>query len=155
MGKLFVNVLEMRVERVKDPFILFGCLWLCWVHCCMRAFSSCSEWGLRFIVVCGLLFTVASLVMEHSPWSTQTSVVVVPRLSCSAVCGSSAMAGRFLTTERPGKSQDTFIKRTDRRRIASITSRDIIGAVARRAPISAHFELEAHLDQCLGSSLDS
>ena len=81
-------------------------------------------------------------------------MVVVHRLSCSAVCGSSAMAGGFLTTERPGKSQDTFIKRT-RGRIASITSRDIIGAVARRAPVSAHFELEAHPDQCLGSSLDS
>ena len=63
--------------------------------------------------------------------------------------------GGFLTTEPPGKSQGTFIKRTDRRRIASITSCDIIGAVARRAPISAHFELEAHPDQCLGSSLDS
>ena len=34
-------------------------------HCCMRAFSSCDEWGLLFVVVCGLLIAVASLVEEH------------------------------------------------------------------------------------------
>ena len=33
--------------------------------CCMRAFSSCGEWGLLFVVVCGLLTAVASLVVEH------------------------------------------------------------------------------------------
>ena len=32
---------------------------------CARAFSSCSEWGLLFIVVHGLLIAVASLVAEH------------------------------------------------------------------------------------------
>ena len=67
---------------------------------------------------------------------------------------SSASAGGFLTTEPPGKSQDTFIRRTDRR-IASIASRETIGAVAHGAPISAHFALEGHPDQCLGASLDS
>ena len=35
------------------------------LHCCMRAFSSCGEWGLLFVVVCGLLIAVASLVAEH------------------------------------------------------------------------------------------
>ena len=34
-------------------------------HCCARAFSSCSEWGLLFLVVGGLLIAVASLVEEH------------------------------------------------------------------------------------------
>ena len=35
------------------------------LHCCARAFSSCREQGLLFIVVCGLLIAVASLVEEH------------------------------------------------------------------------------------------
>ena len=35
---------------------LRGCAW---------AFSSCSEWGLLFVVVCWLLTAVASLVAEH------------------------------------------------------------------------------------------
>ena len=42
---------------------LFIYLWLCWG--CARAFSSCGEWGLLFIVVRGLLIAVASLVAEH------------------------------------------------------------------------------------------
>ena len=32
---------------------------------CVRAFSSCGERGLLFIVVPGLLIAVASLVAEH------------------------------------------------------------------------------------------
>ena len=32
---------------------------------CARAFSSCGERGLLFIVVYGLLIAVASLVAEH------------------------------------------------------------------------------------------
>ena len=35
------------------------------LHCCARAFSSCSEWGLLFVAVRGLLTAVASLVVEH------------------------------------------------------------------------------------------
>ena len=34
------------------------------LRCCAQAFSSCSEWGLLFVVVCGLLIVVASLVVE-------------------------------------------------------------------------------------------
>ena len=41
---------------------IFGCVGLC---CCVRDFSSCSEQGLLFIVVHGLLIVVASLVTEH------------------------------------------------------------------------------------------
>ena len=33
--------------------------------CCARAFSSCSERGLLFVAVRGLLLAVASLVAEH------------------------------------------------------------------------------------------
>ena len=35
------------------------------VCCCVRAFSSCGEQGLLFIVMLGLLTAVASLVAEH------------------------------------------------------------------------------------------
>ena len=35
------------------------------LHCCAQAFSSCSERGLLFVVVCRLLIVVASLVVEH------------------------------------------------------------------------------------------
>ena len=35
------------------------------LHCCARAFSSCGEWELLFIVVHRLLIVVASLVAEH------------------------------------------------------------------------------------------
>ena len=35
------------------------------LRCCARAFSSCSERGLLFVAVHGLLIAVASLVVEH------------------------------------------------------------------------------------------
>ena len=35
------------------------------LRCCARAFSSCGERGLLFVVVRGLLIAVASLVAEH------------------------------------------------------------------------------------------
>ena len=35
------------------------------LRCCARAFSSCSELGLLFVEVHGLLIAVASLVAEH------------------------------------------------------------------------------------------
>ena len=35
------------------------------LRCCARAFSSCGERGLLFVVVCGLLNAMASLVAEH------------------------------------------------------------------------------------------
>ena len=39
--------------------------------CCMRAFSSCSEWGLVFVAVHGLLIAVASLTAEHGLWARE------------------------------------------------------------------------------------
>ena len=45
---------------------LFVCLWLSLgLGCCAWAFSSCGEWGLLFVEVCGLLIVVGSLVAEH------------------------------------------------------------------------------------------
>ena len=35
------------------------------LHCCVQAFSNCSEWGLLFVVVHGFLIAVASLVVGH------------------------------------------------------------------------------------------
>ena len=35
------------------------------LRCRAPAFSGCSEWGLFFIAVCGLLIAVAFLVAEH------------------------------------------------------------------------------------------
>ena len=53
--------------RKKFVFICLFILFLAslGLHCCMWAFSSCSEWGLLFVVVRGLLIAVASLVAEH------------------------------------------------------------------------------------------
>ena len=56
------------------------------LHCCMRAFSSCGEPGLPFVVVRGPLTAVASLFEEHGLLSAG-SVAVAHRLSCSAACG--------------------------------------------------------------------
>ena len=35
------------------------------LRCCVRAFSSCGEWGLLFVTVRRLLIVVTSLVAEH------------------------------------------------------------------------------------------
>ena len=35
------------------------------LRCCTWAFSCCGEQGLLFVVVCGLLIAVASLIAEH------------------------------------------------------------------------------------------
>ena len=43
-------------------FIYLAALGHC---CCAWAFSSCSEWGLLFVAVHGLLIVVASFVAEH------------------------------------------------------------------------------------------
>ena len=40
------------------------CFWLCWVFVAARAFS-CSERGLLFAVVHGLLIALATLVVGH------------------------------------------------------------------------------------------
>ena len=46
-------------------FFFFPFLAALGLRCCLQAFSSCSKWGLLFIVVHGLLMSVASLVVEH------------------------------------------------------------------------------------------
>ena len=46
-------------------FLMYLFLAALGLHCCPWAFSSCGERGLLFVVVCGLLIAVASLVAEH------------------------------------------------------------------------------------------
>ena len=46
----------------KFIYLFLAVLGLC---CCLRAFSSCGEQGLLFVVVCGLLIAVASPAAEH------------------------------------------------------------------------------------------
>ena len=81
------------------------------LRCCARAFSNCSEQGLLFVAVHGLLIAVASLAAEHGPqvgfsscgtWAqqlcltgsrAQSSAVVTHGLSCSTACGISPDQG--------------------------------------------------------------
>ena len=52
-----------RTETISVPNFFFFNLFLTALGlcCCVRAFLSCSEWGLLFVVMCGLLIAVASL----------------------------------------------------------------------------------------------
>ena len=56
----YLGSLEIPYEFFKN--LLLAALGLC---CCARAFSSCRERGLLFVVVRWLLIAVASLVVEH------------------------------------------------------------------------------------------
>ena len=107
------------------------------LHCCARAFSSCGEGGLLFVVVCGLLIAVASLVAEHGLqacklqqlWHMGFSSCGLRALehrlsSCGARAQllrgmwdlpgpglepvSPALAGGFLTPAPPGKPSPNF-----------------------------------------------
>ena len=49
------NILFLKI-------LFLAALGLC---CYARAFCSCGEWGILFVVVRGLLIAVASLVVEH------------------------------------------------------------------------------------------
>ena len=71
-------------------FILFlAVLGLCF---CERAFSSCSEQGLLFVVVCGLLIVVVCLCCVARALGVRASVVVARGLSS---CGSQALERRL------------------------------------------------------------
>ena len=59
---VFMSSFEKCLFKSVAYFFFFNLLGL---RCCMRAFSSCGEWGLLFVVVRGLLIVVASLVAEH------------------------------------------------------------------------------------------
>jgi len=74
---------------------------------CTQAFSGYGRWGPSLVAVLGLRNAVASLTVEHRPWSTG-SVVVLLGLSCPRAQPMSAsqtmdltpaLASRFLTTQ--------------------------------------------------------
>ena len=82
------------------------------LHCCTCALSSCREQGLLFVAGCRLLVAVASRCRARAIglmgsfgcglsllWGTWD----LPRLGTEPV--SPALAGGFLSTEPPGKSQ--------------------------------------------------
>ena len=63
----------LRIRKIK-VFVFLPSLILLFIYlflaalglrCCVRAFSSCGERGLLFVVVRGLLIAVTSLVVEH------------------------------------------------------------------------------------------
>ena len=82
------------------------------LHFCARAFSSCGKWGPLFIAVRGPLTIAASLVAERRLQTRRLSscgsraqllrgMWDLPRPGLEPV--SPALAGRFSTTEPPGK----------------------------------------------------
>ena len=65
---IYIGILYVYIMLTSFFLIdLFICLFLAALGlcCCAWAFSSCSEQGLLFIAVRGLLIAVASLVVEH------------------------------------------------------------------------------------------
>ena len=93
---------------------LFSDFWLCWVFVAARQFSLVAmNGGCLPAVVHRLRIAVASLVVVHGLQSAG-SVVVPHQLTCPAAGGlllprpgikpmAPELAGRFLTTEPPGK----------------------------------------------------
>ena len=86
---------------------------------CVRAFSSCGEWGPLFIAVRGPLTIAASLVAEQSLQTLRLSscgaraqllrgMWDLPRPGLEPL--SPALAGRFSTTAPPGKPEPSNFK---------------------------------------------
>ena len=61
-GRVFVVIFFFFNTFIYFIYLFLAALGL---HCCVRAFSSCSEWGLLLAAVCRLLIAVASLVADH------------------------------------------------------------------------------------------
>ena len=76
------------------------------LHCCVGSFSSCCKRGL--LSHCGTrLFSAVTFIPEHSLNSCGTQAKLLHRMWDHPGPGikpvSSALAGRFFTTEPPGK----------------------------------------------------
>ena len=98
-------------------YLLFLFLAVLGLRFCVRAFSSCSEWGPLFIAVRGPLTITASLVAEQRLQTLRLSscgsraqllhgMWDLPRPGLEPV--SRALAGRFSTTVPPGKPKCIF-----------------------------------------------
>ena len=87
-SSLQIVVLSLVFLKI-NLFILFylvlAALGLC---CCVRFFSSCSEWGLPFVALRGLLIVVASPCCRAQALGAQDSVTVACGLSS---CGTRAL----------------------------------------------------------------
>jgi len=64
-GGAFSRIDHFQARPQKLNIFIYLFLALLGLHCFAWAFSSCGEPGLFFVVVCGLLIVVASLVLEH------------------------------------------------------------------------------------------
>ena len=119
-GGTFSRIDHFQARPQKLNIFIYLFLALLGLHCFAWAFSSCGEPGLFFVVVCGLLIVVASLVLEHRLQGEQASAVVAHSLgSCGTraqllhsmwnLPGSGietmfpALAGGFLSAVPPGK----------------------------------------------------
>ena len=60
--KVICTSYSSAILKLLSIYLFLAALGL---RCCARAFSSCSERGLLFVAVHGLLIAVASLVVEH------------------------------------------------------------------------------------------
>ena len=56
---------EALFQFLKINLFIYLFLAVLGLRCCVRAFSGCGERELLFVVVCGLLIVVASLVAEQ------------------------------------------------------------------------------------------
>ena len=104
------SLTSLSLIRIYSSFFFLAALGHC---CCVQAFSSCSKWGLLFVVMLRLLILVASLVASTGSRHA-SSVVAAHGLSClvhsmwnlrrpETESVSPTLAGGFLTTGPPGK----------------------------------------------------
>ena len=120
--RIFLN--RQIISLASLSFLFLAALGL---HCCVQAFSHCSEQGLLFIAVPGLLLAAASLaehrLQAHKLQQLQHAGSVAVARGVQASCGtwaqlphsmwnlptlgiksmSSALADSFLSTAPPGK----------------------------------------------------
>ena len=62
MSFCYVPISFLTFKKILFIYLFLAAVGL---RCCVWAFSSCSEWGLLFVAVRGLLIEVASLVVEQ------------------------------------------------------------------------------------------
>ena len=62
---LFLIFFNTFFFNLINYYLFLVALGLLGLHCCARAFSSCGERGLLFVVMHGLLIAVASPVADH------------------------------------------------------------------------------------------
>ena len=89
----------LREILLGFSFSFIYLFWLHCVHCCMKTFSSCSEQGLLFLVMCGVSLPwhlccreTGSLAPARAEYRlsgclAQAPAVVAHGLSCSMACG--------------------------------------------------------------------